>query len=273
MWTASSGCVPLPGALTLLEIAGGLAAVGGTGTGHTIPGWTQEVNRGCTLRHDAIYPSWADLAMLRDRFGWSFVSAGQDHLNISKLTVAQQWQESCGSLSALAQHGHNRAWGLFAPRDNATTRQIQTEVVATCFAYGRKYRTTSNLQGEMAVPWFQGTLSVNGGACRDPALPCYSIPTRHRYLGRADLARAMRPAAGQWSAVQVYHLVRDSLLTGDPRSHWDCTSPNPDAHWTGRTELYCWNDYLAALQQIPTGTVITDPATVATAWGRTPPFS
>jgi hypothetical protein len=37
--------------------------------------------------------------------------------------------------------------------------------------------------------------------------------------------------------------------------------------------VYCYNDFLAVLDAVPDAVVVTDPATVATAWGRVPPFS
>jgi hypothetical protein len=31
--------------------------------------------------------------------------------------------------------------------------------------------------------------------------------------------------------------------------------------------MYCWNDYQRVLNAIPAGAIVTDPATVARAWG------
>jgi hypothetical protein len=49
---------------------------------------------------------------------------------------------------------------------------------------------------------------------------------------------------------------------------WDCTNADPNLHWVSNAELYCYDDFLWALQQIPDDVVVTDPATVAQAWGR-----
>jgi hypothetical protein len=37
--------------------------------------------------------------------------------------------------------------------------------------------------------------------------------------------------------------------------------------------MYCYSDFLRILDTVPAGVTVTDPATVATAWGRTLPFS
>jgi hypothetical protein len=49
---------------------------------------------------------------------------------------------------------------------------------------------------------------------------------------------------------------------------WDCTSSNWQEHWTNESETYCINDFDQAISTIPAGAVVTDPATVAAAWGR-----
>lgn len=40
------------------------------------------------------------------------------------------------------------------------------------------------------------------------------------------------------------------------------------SNWTSHTEMYCLNDFLTIIASIKPGIVVTDPATVATAWGR-----
>jgi hypothetical protein len=58
---------------------------------------------------------------------------------MTTLTPEQQFAESCGSLDTFTAHGHTSAWGLFAYPDDEYTEQIQTDVVSTCFAFGRTY--------------------------------------------------------------------------------------------------------------------------------------
>ena len=63
---------------------------------------------------------------------------------------------------------------------------------------------------------------------------------------------------------------RTSTLTPTDNRRWDCTSADPNKHWTSQIETYCLNDFLSVLSAIPAGAQVVDPATVATAWGRVP---
>ena len=77
----------------------------------------------------------------------------------------------------------------------------------------------------------------------------------------------MAPSPGSWSVVQVYRFVTGSYNAGvaGQTVQWDCTSPDWRLHYTTTPEAYCWNDYLAALAQIPPDVTVTDPASVAEA--------
>ena len=70
--------------------------------------------------------------------------------------------------------------------------------------------------------------------------------------------------SGQWLTLQAYVLV-----TGARSGLWDCTSPNWQDHWTSDAERYCWSDYQRVLTAIRSDEVVTDPKSVAVAWGRT----
>jgi hypothetical protein len=188
------------------------------------------------------------------------------------MTPAQQYQESCGSLSAFTSHGFNSAWGLFAYGDNHLTTAIQTSVVSTCFAYGRTYRGGTSMRARMRPPWFQATSSVTGGACNVPGQPCYSIPRVNGKHYNSPLTLAPLVAnegADQWVDIQFYRLVSGSS-NQSPVWSWDCTSSNWQLHWTSQTEVYCQNDFDIIVSQVPPGIISADPATVATAWGRLP---
>jgi hypothetical protein len=50
---------------------------------------------------------------------------------------------------------------------------------------------------------------------------------------------------------------------------WNCTGSDWRSHWTMDVERYCWNDYQSILDAIPAAATVTDPKTVAEAWGRT----
>jgi hypothetical protein len=213
------------------------------------------------------YPSWATLARWHDQYGFEAVSAG-NYQNMTSLTPEQQRAESCGSLPTFTQHGFTRAWGLFAYPGNQLTSQIQADVVSTCFAFGRVYGAKVNQHATMGAPWFAYTLSVNGGACNDSTSSCFTAVSGQRYTSPDQIASILQVGADDWGIVQFYRFVSGQRLSGEPR--WDCTSADWRQHWTSLTEDYCWNDALAALDRIPAGTVVTDPATVAQAWGRLP---
>jgi hypothetical protein len=70
--------------------------------------------------------------------------------------------------------------------------------------------------------------------------------------------------AGQWLTLQSYLLV-----TGYRPGLWDCRASDWHDHWTTDVERYCYTDYLQILNAIPAGVKVTDPKTVAQAWGRT----
>jgi TolB protein len=269
-WVSVEGCTPMPNTVPLDQVAAELKRRGLVAGGTVVTNATQAASRYCSS-NIGLHASWADLANLRDSFGWVFYSGGSTHGNMTTMTPAQQLTESCGSLTALASRGHDRGWGLFGYGNDKYTTTIQANVVSTCFSYGRTYvkstGPTVNVRSQMAAPWFQVTESVDGGPCNDPGRSCYS--GGKRYDSPALLGSRMQPASDQWSVVQAYRFVTGARQGAG--SSWDCTSSDWRQHWTSRVELYCWNDYLAALDMIGPGTVVTDPATVAQAWGRGSP--
>jgi hypothetical protein len=268
-WVSAANCKQLPNTITLQQVADALQQRGIAATGNVVVDRTLETGLFC-MQGYVLHPGWDKLATLRDSYGWSFVSAGATYGDMTQMNAQQQWDESCGSLQAFVDHGHNNAWGLFAYPGNAYTTEIQTNVVSTCFAYGRVYGAAVNVRSKMKAPWFQKTSSINGGACNDSSLPCYSLSgvgVNRRYTLPSRLLQLMTAGPDQWAVVQMYRFVSGSHSGGQ---NWDCTSSDPADHWTNRAELYCWSDFLWAVDRIPAGTTVTDPATVATAWGRSP---
>jgi hypothetical protein len=270
-WVATESCVRLANTVDLGQVAAEMKSRGLVGTGNVILKRTNESGYYCQLGY-ALHPDWPTLANLRDTYGWTFVSAGRVYANMTKLSSQEsQHYESCGSLQAFSDRGHHRAWGLFAYPGNASTDTIQKDVVSKCFAFGRRYSMKLNDKSTTVTPWFQNTHSVNAGACNDPALQCYDtawVGISRRYTTPDKLAVFMAPGPNQWSSIQFYRFVTGAKLSGGQR--WDCSSPDPRAHWSNKAETYCWVDFLAALDMIPAGTIVTDPATVAQAWGRAP---
>src|SRR5262249_39252077 len=53
-------------------------------------------------------------------------------------------------------------------------------------------------------------------------------------------------------------------------TRWNCTSANPDRHWTNDNERYCYNDWQQIVKAIKArgNIIVTDPLTVGKAFGR-----
>ena len=249
LWQPVVDCQPVEGGVTLERVARELQARGRAATGSVVTGRTHDDTRQCEFTVMS-YASWADLAHLRDGFGWTFVSNGATHGDMTRMAHGAQVDESCGSLEQLEARGHLRAWGLFGYGNDKRDDAVQRTVVDRCFAFGRRYSKKVNHRRDLSPPWFANALSVEGGMSVD------------------RMAKAMAPKPGEWRVVQVYRLVEGERRTG--KQQWDCRRSS-DRHWTTRTELYCLDDFLAAVDRIPAGVVVTDPATVAEAWGRANP--
>ena len=125
MWTQSEGGQVVPGQPTLLDVAEALAAQGVRATGVVVPARTLE--SGILDYNGNLYPSWQELGVLRDQYGWSFVSNGQNRVDITTLPRDEQFAESCGSLAAFESHGHLRAWGMYGPGSNNITDEIANQ--------------------------------------------------------------------------------------------------------------------------------------------------
>ena len=277
-WITARRCEPMEDSIPLGRVAQDMTDLGAVsgralaGTGNVVIDRASETDVPACMTY-GLMATWEQIADLRDTHGWTFVSAGAGYRDMTQLTPEEQFEESCGSLSSLEAHGHASGWGMFAYPNNRRTTAIQSSVVSTCFAYGRAYDNYRfNLLGQMVEPWFQRTFSVNGGACNVMDAWCYSLDdtgANHHYRTRESLASLMTPAPGEWSVVQMYRFVRGAQTSST--FSWDCTSPDPDMHWVSNSELYCYDDFLWALQQIPAEVIVTDPATVAQAWGRGSP--
>jgi hypothetical protein len=230
-------------------------------------GVTPEHTNSCLHYKETLGASWDQLAQLRDTYGWSFTSHSRTYAkNWSTMTQTQQWNESCGSIQDLLAHGHTRGDGLFAYPHNTVTLDTQLNVVSTCFAFARKFGTGAASRATVTTsPYYATTQQVGGGRCADTTLPC-STGTASTVYASPDTIRNSLAAlqTGHWFILQAYVLV-----TGSKPGQWDCTSPDWRAHWTSDFERYCWSDYLEMLNAIPPSAIVTDPKTVAEAWGRT----
>jgi hypothetical protein len=274
-----SHCHPLPGIVTLEQEAAQYRAMKLSGiTGTVVTDWADHSTDTC-IAHLAIQPfpkplliaDRARLQALAATYGWRFVSASRSYTDVSVLPLYKQRAEICGSLEDLLGDKLPGAAGLFAYPNDHYSLTVQTGVTAKCYDYGRIYKPGGpphNNALPVPRPYFVATFATNGGACNDIAASCYNIPSRYRYVNPGWVGNQVQPASGQWDLAQGYRFA-----TGAGKSDtlsWDCTSPNWQDHWTSgvdATELYCWNDWLAALKMIPLTAVVTDPASVFAASG------
>jgi hypothetical protein len=262
---ADNNCNVLAGSVPLDQVAQDLSSRGLTATGVVVVDRTQSASRLCY--GGSLYPTWADLDTLRDTYGWSFDSDGMSHNDITTMTPAQQYEESCGSLAYLAENGMKTADAFYAYGDNLRSTAIQMNTVSQCFDYGRTYSGGVNTKAALTAPYFQKTNSLLGGACNDSTQSCYKLNTNgKRYASPVAISSLLQVTADQWVVVQFYRMVTGASANTNPS--WDCTSPNWQDHWTSQTEMYCINDFDQAISTIPAGAVVTSPATVAAAWGQ-----
>jgi len=239
------------------------------GTGTVETRFIKESSRVCGHFRRTSYASWSDLTNLRVNYHWQFVSHSRTYeMHLDQLTRQQQWDETCGSILDLLAHGHRRGDGLFAYPHSSGVLSVQTQVVSKCFAFSRRYKWGPISRAEATTsPYWNNTMQTGGGRCNNPTLACYkdSRLDAARYANPYQLAHvASGVVRAQWLTIQSYVLV-----TGTRSGEWDCRSSDWRDHWTADFERYCWSDYLKVLNAIPATVKVTDPKTVALAWGRT----
>jgi IPT/TIG domain/Bacterial Ig domain len=274
VWTASSSCHPIPGQPTLLTIAQALStaqpSTPRTAVAAVVTHWPGATTEQCFQKN--LYASWPDLASLRDQYGWAAISASETYPNMTQLTVAQQQTESCGSLTdptGLYAHGDPRAWGMFAYPANSFNTTVQTGVVDKCFAFGRTYNGGRNVRSEMLADDLQQTNNIHGGTCNAPPCPATVINQAGKliyYHPPASLANLMNVAGDEWVVIQVYKLVTGS---SSGAVAWNCNGAW-QTHWTSLGEMYCYDDFMAAVDSIPPNVLTVDPASVAASWNSNP---
>ncbi len=257
---------------TLFDVAAELAARGMRATVPITLSQIQESTHECV--GGIVYASWQDLAQLRDVDGWDAVPRGPTNDVITGLSGQALINATCGVLPTFYAHGYPDAWGLYAyPQNRFTTADQQ--VVSTCYAYGRRY-TDAGYSNHMPLPapYWQHTVSVNGGQCSQSAMACFADPNvknDRRYMLPVALDAGVRTAPNSWASIQFYRFVTgmygsSSSPAGEPA--WDCSGADPRTHWSHLPETYCWNDFLVFLDGLPAGVVIASPADVARAYGR-----
>lgn len=252
---------------------------------------TNDAERHCPFETQ-ITASWDDLESLRDDYDWTLTADSQgiydedgnlieDRPRMSDLDPSEQYRQSCGSLAVLQSRGFDRAWGMFSFPGNVTDDQVQEDIVSECFSFSRKYGPAMNV-ADIAEPWWVHTQSVNGGYCHDESLPCHTAHLdepwnagNRKYVTPIQLYRRATADGDAWSVIQFYRLVEGARLAEDhageeypDNQYWDCTDPDPRAHWTSQGELYCATDFEAFVEMLPDSYYSVDAATMAGVIGR-----
>jgi hypothetical protein len=277
--TAADNCVADSTNIARLDttVAPYLYSRGIHGTGSLVTDKTEADQFRCVHRKSSESASWSQAANLGSAYGWSFVSHTATYPvgNLSALTPAQAYAETCGSAKTIDEHGLQGGHGLIAyPGTDKGQQWIQERYSARCFAWGRHWGSngvTKQAAGTTA-PYWQHTIAVNGGSCNDPTAPCYRVHgATSRYTDPASIIAtidALRP--GQWLTIQAYVLVtRTNPQYNSSPIRWDCTSSSPELHWTNDNERYCWSDYQTIINAVVSRNIQTaDPLQVGIAFGR-----
>jgi hypothetical protein len=290
--SAADNCVQDDADVARLDttVAPFLHTFGIAGTGTLVTDRTYATRRNCIHYNDDLSASWADATNLARKYGWSFVSHTATYPGVQKIermTPAEQYAATCGTIATITSHGLPGAAGMIAypgsgpVSKSAAVEKLQSQYGAKCFDWGRQY--VGGVYGNHGVtkaiaastpPYWQATGAVVGGACHVRTAPCYNLHIKgnERYRLPSEVIariRALKP--GQWFTLQAYLLVTGT----NPKyaknyTKWDCTSPNPALHWTNAQVRYCWSDYQRIIRAIAAdpSITVTDPATVGKAWGR-----
>lgn len=284
--TASDGCVQDDASVARLDtvVVPYLSGLGQTATGSvvtqpTLPS-TDYCGRG--LDGDGLYASWDQLSTL-NAAGWTFVDHSADSPGVpqdwSQMTPDQMWAETCGSAQVLDAHLITGAadmylWPNVTGQPQYVNQYALSTFVEPCFGTSRAYGLGATLGSSMAQPPYrQSVLSMDGGSCNKLSAKCYTIPgAQYRYRSPAYVIaaiRALRP--GHLLSIQAYLLVTGKNPPyAVSRNRWDCTSADPNLHWTNNSERYCWSDLQKILTYLATsGVGITQPGLVNAAVGRT----
>jgi hypothetical protein len=289
---------PVNGTVFLDEAAEFLAELGYTGQGSVPFGHVDPdpAVRKCPWR-GVVSASLNDLVALRDNYGWTFVadsigplpSNQSDRPPIANLSCPDQITATSASLAELMRYGHNRAWGLFADPGNSATEAIRDSITSKMYSFTRLYsNNVAQMEitqaGAQAGDWARYK-SVNGGNCNTPGATCsthnINPPADRTYETPDFLFPYLIASPGNWRAIQFYRFVRGVNLPpgypGTPQnpvgssreSYWDCTSSNPNLHWTSREEIYCYRDFVDLFERLADedpDVITTDAAHVARSW-------
>jgi hypothetical protein len=209
------------------------------------------------------YLSWGDIANFHAKYGWSIFSAGSTTMAFTQLTDQQVYDDSCGSISTFTAHGIDPTAMFAYPGGGGTMHNARTDaIVNKCFRWLRVYSSVSNALRPPS-PYLVKTYSITGGPCVEASAACYTYaqsagPTHH-YTSPASITQLLNSSG--WSVIQPYRFVTGTHGTPGATGSWDCSGANWRTHWTEPPEVYCYTDFLMAIDAAQT--TWTSPAAVS----------
>jgi hypothetical protein len=263
-------CNPLPNVMTPEQQAPKYQTMGIRGVTETvITGWVKQSAPNCLqpgLGRPYDIESWNAMANLQRTYGWTFVGGSRTYPDLTTLSQTDARAEICGSLTDIQSHGLTGGQGEFAYPNDRTNATLESIALGCGYDFGRLYTASASLEMPLPIPkpYWMDTMSVNGGACNDPAAACYQVPTRYHYTDPAIVAQRLASDPGHWKVVQGYNLVTG--FTSSSTLSWDCTSPDWREHWTSgglASEAYCWSDWITAISSPAAHLVWVTPAQMA----------
>lgn len=253
-------CTPMPNSVPIWQVAQDLAAHGYPATEAVSTSLEADSSEKCTNSAELTL-SWDDLRQLQSQYGWDVIPRGnQDDLSV---TASEQYADSCALLPTFYDQGFANAWSMYAYYGGPYSTSMQSDVVSTCFGFGRTYRIGANPL-PVPSPYLVKVYSINGGYCNDITLPCHTISTPYEYT-LPNVLQALVQSAG-WDVIQGYKFVTGAYSSS--AVSWDCTGADPASHWTSRGEVYCYNDWQSVIDAIPPTSQVVSPSVVANAQGR-----
>jgi hypothetical protein len=255
----SSHCTPLPHSVPIWQVASDLAARGFAATEAVSTSLEGETTERCNSNGDLTL-SWRDLRALRSQYGWAVVVRG--NRDDRTATAAQQYADSCGLLSTFAAEGFPDASSLYAYYGGPHSAFMQSNVVSTCFAFGRIYSGSPN-RLPVPGPYVVKVYSINGGRCNNTALACATAKVPRVYTLPSTLQKLVESPG--WDIIQGYKFVTGANSSSG--GSWNCTGV-PANHWTSRGELYCYNDWQSVINAIPAASRVVMPGAIAQSEGR-----
>ncbi|MGB4967651.1 MAG: hypothetical protein WBO35_05620 [Candidatus Saccharimonadales bacterium] len=289
--TTAPNCQDTPGARNLRENAADLKTYGLWGVGGVILNRTSQSTHQC-INNNVLQASWTDMDILRNTYGWKFISQSKTYRNMAEIPQSELYAETGGTLATLKSHGHMKAWGAYNYPNGKQDLEAQ-RMAMRYFAFGREYVKFAdgldgvNWNGQTAgsstvFPYPMHTLSVNGGKCNNPSLPCYNLTVtggdgeilNMRTMSPTYLAGKMMAKPGQWNVIQFYRIVQGkNIVPGKTAASWDCTPSNPKDRWTGLSEMYCRSNLIDALNIYAANASkprVVAPSDMAVIWNRFP---